>query len=68
MKHLLDPEKKKLFKTFLHLGDPVVIIPMILLHLVRKLSVLEMGLCSQAIVIGALGGGISFYTAIKYIQ
>ena len=41
---------------------------MILLHLVRKLSVLEMGLCSQAIVIGALGGGISFYTAIKYIQ
>ena len=41
---------------------------MILLHLVRKLSVLEMVLCSQAIVIGALGGGISFYTAIKYIQ
>ena len=59
-------KKTILCKTFLEIL--CLLFSMILLHLVRKLSVLEMVLCSQAIVIGALGGGISFYTAIKYIQ
>jgi len=34
----------------------------------RKLGILEIVLCSQAIVIGVCGGAVSFYTAIKYIQ
>ena len=59
-------KKTILCKTFLEIL--CLLFTMILLHLIRKLSVLEMVLCSQAIVIGALGGGISFYTAIKYIQ
>ena len=59
-------KKTILCKTFLEIL--CLLFSMIFLHLVRKLSVLEMVLCSQAIVIGALGGGISFYTAIKYIQ
>jgi len=34
----------------------------------RKLGILEIVLCTQAIVIGVCGGAVSFYTAIKYIQ
>ena len=43
---------------------------MILLKILipRKLGVMEMVLCIQAIVIGVVGGAVSFYTAIKYIQ
>ena len=41
---------------------------LLMILILRKLGILEMVLCIQAIVIGVCGGAVSFYTAIKYIQ
>ena len=58
-----------IIKTFIITHTLITSNLIILLYLIlRKLGILEMVLCIQAIVIGVCGGAVSFYTAIKYIQ